>query len=71
MGTLIGENPYCCYLRFSRPQQDLIFLTRIQRNKSPPLDHEVEGVFVEEEEVVEEEVHSAENMTSEGKGYTD
>ena len=27
--------------------------------------------FVEEEEVVEEEVHSAETMTNEGKGYID
>ena len=46
-------------------------LTRTQSNVSPPLDPEVEGVFVEEEEVVEEEVHSAEIMTNEGKGYTD
>ena len=48
-----------------------MLLTRIQSNKSPPLDPEVEGVFVEEEEVVEEEVHSAETMTREGKEYTD
>ena len=46
-------------------------LTRIQSNKSPPLEVEVEVVFVEEEEVVEEEVHSTETMTNEGKGYTD
>ena len=31
-------------------------LTRIQSNNPPPLDPEVESVFVEEEEVVEEEV---------------
>ena len=43
----------------------------IQINKTPPLYPEVEGVFVEEEEVVEEEVHSAETMTSKGKEYTD
>ena len=41
----------------------------IQINKPPPLDLEVEGVFVEE--VVEEEVHFAETMTSQGKGPTD
>ena len=46
-------------------------LKRIQINKSPPLEPEVEGVFVEEEEVVEEEVHSTETMTNKGKGYTD
>ena len=46
-------------------------VTRIQINKTPPLDPEVEGVFVEEEEVVEEEVHFAETMTTEEKGYTD
>ena len=45
-------------------------LTRIQRNNPPPLEPEVEGVFVEEE-VEEEEVHSAETMTSEGKRPTD
>ena len=33
-------------------------VTRSQINKPPPLDSEVEGVFVEEE-VVEEEVHFA------------
>ena len=42
-----------------------------QINKPPPLYPEGEGVFVEEEEVVEEEVHSAETMTREGKEYTD
>ena len=46
-------------------------VTRIQSNKPPPLDPEVEGVFVGGEEVVEEEVHFAETMTSEGKGPTD
>ena len=46
-------------------------LKRIQINKPPPLDPEVEGVFFGEEEVVEEEVHSAETMTNEGKGYND
>ena len=46
-------------------------LTGINRNNPPPLELEVEGVFVEEEEVVVEEVHSAETMTNEGKGYTD
>ena len=46
-------------------------LKMIQFNKPPPLDPEVEGVFVEGEEVVEEEVHSAENMTNKGKGYID
>ena len=46
-------------------------LKRSQINKPPPLEPEVEGDFVEEEEVVEEEVHSTENMTNEGKGYTD
>ena len=45
-------------------------VTRSQINKPPPLYIEVEGVFVEEEEV-EEEVHFAETMTSEGKGPTD
>ena len=39
-------------------------------NNPPPLELEVEGVFVEEE-VVEEQVHYAETMTNEGKGYTD
>ena len=42
-----------------------------QINKPLPLDLEVEGVFVGGEEVVEEEVHFAKNMTSEGKGPTD
>ena len=46
-------------------------LTRIQSNKPPPLDPEVEGFFVGGEEVVEEEVHFAETMNSEGKGPTD
>ena len=46
-------------------------VTRSQINKPPPLDPEVEGVFVGGEEVVEEEVHFAETMTSEGKGPTD
>ena len=46
-------------------------LTRSQSNKSPPLDPEVECVFVEEEEVVEEEVHSIETLTNKVKGYTD
>ena len=46
-------------------------LKMIQINKPPPLDPEVEGVFVEEEEVVVEEVHSAETLINEGKGYTD
>ena len=49
----------------------LMILTRSQRNKSPPLEPEVEGVFVEEEEVEEEEGHSAETMTNEGKGLSD
>ena len=35
-------------------------LTRIQINNLPPLDPEVEGAFVGEEEVVKEEVHSIE-----------
>ena len=48
-----------------------MLVTRIQSNKPPPLDPEVEGVFVGGEEVVEEEVHFAETMTSEGKGPTD
>ena len=50
---------------------NLIVLKISQINKQLPLDPEVEGVFVEEEEVVEEEVHSTETMTNEGKGYTD
>ena len=44
-------------------------VTRSQSNKTPPLDPEVEGVFVGGE-VVEEEVHFVETMTSEGKGPT-
>ena len=42
-----------------------------QINNPPPLESEVEGVFVEEEEVEEEEVHSVETMTNEGKGHSD
>ena len=42
-----------------------------QINNPPPLEPEVEGVFVEEEEEVEEEAHFVETMTNEGKGYTD
>ena len=42
-------------------------LKRIQINNPPPLETEVEGVFVEEEE----EVHFAETMTNEGKGLPD
>ena len=49
---------------------NLMVLNMIQINNSPPLDPKVESVFVEEE-VVEEEVHFAETMTSEGKGSTD
>ena len=49
----------------------LMVLTRIQINNTPPLELEFEGIFVEEEEVEEEEVHSVETMTNEGKGYTD
>ena len=45
-------------------------LTRSQWNNPPPLDPEVKGVFVEEE-VEEEEVHSVETMTNEGKGLPD
>ena len=45
-------------------------LKRIQISNLPPLEPGVEGVFVEEE-VVEEEEHFAETMTSEGKGPTD
>ena len=48
----------------------IIVLKRIQINKPPPLDPEVEGAFVRGEEVVEEEVHFAKTMTSEGNGYT-
>ena len=50
---------------------NLMVLIRIQSNKPPPLYPEVEGVFVGEEEVVEEKVHSAETMTNKGKGCTD
>ena len=50
---------------------NLIILKRIQINKPTTLDPEVEGVFVGGEDVVEEEVHFAETMTSEGKGPTD
>ena len=42
-----------------------------QINKPPPFDFEVEFVFVGGEKVVEEEVHFAETMTSEGKGPID
>ena len=45
-------------------------LTRSQSNNPPPLDPEVEGVFVEGKEVLEEEVHFVETMTSEGKRPT-
>ena len=45
-------------------------VTSSQINKPPPLDPEVEGVFVGGE-VVEEEVHFVETMTSEGKRPTD
>ena len=38
----------------------------IQINNPPPLEPKFEGVFVEEEEV-----HSAETMTNEGKGDAD
>ena len=50
---------------------NILVLNMSQMNNSPPLDPEVEGVFVKEEKIVEEEVHSAETMTNEGKGYTD
>ena len=46
-------------------------LKRIQINNPPPLEPEFEGVFVEEEEVEEEEVHYAETTTNEGKGLPD
>ena len=49
----------------------LMVVTRSQSNKPPPLDPEFDGVFVGGEEVVEEEVHFVETMTSEGKGPTD
>ena len=41
-------------------------LTRSQKINPPPLEPKFEGVFVEEEEV-----HSAETMTNEGKGLPD
>ena len=41
-------------------------LTRIQRNKPPPLDPKVEGVFVGGEEVVEEEVHLLQLLLARG-----
>ena len=44
----------------------IMVLISIQINNPPPLEPKFEGVFVEEEEV-----HSAETMTNEGKGYTD
>ena len=47
---------------------NLMVVKMSQSNKPPPLDPEVEGVFVEEE-VEEEEVHSVESMTNEGKGH--
>ena len=43
-------------------------LTNIQINNPPPFEPKVEGVFVE---IEEEEVHSAETMTNEGKGLSD
>ena len=43
----------------------------IQSNNTPPLEPKVEGFFVEEEEVEEEEAHSAETMTNEGYGIHD
>ena len=43
-----------------------MILTSSQINNSSLLEPEVEGVFVEEEEVVEEEVHSLETMTNKG-----
>ena len=46
-------------------------VTMIQINKPPPLDPEVENVFVGGGEVVEEEIHFVETVTSEGKGPTD
>ena len=42
-------------------------LIRIQINNPPPLEPEVEGVYVEEEE----EVHPIETMTNKGKGLPD
>ena len=49
---------------------NLMVLNRIQINKPPPLEPEVQGVFVEEEEVEEEEVHFAETMTNVGTRHT-
>ena len=49
---------------------NLMILTRSHSNKSPSLEAEFEGVFVGGEEVVQEEVHFVETMTSEGKGPT-
>ena len=46
-------------------------IKRIKINNKPPSYPEVEGVFVGEEEVVEEEVHSVETMTNKGKGFAD
>ena len=46
-------------------------LTRSEINKSQPLQPEVEGVFVEEEEVEEEKVHLVKTMTNEGNGIPD
>ena len=43
-------------------------LERSKINKPPPLDPEVESVFVGGEEVVEEEVHFVETMTRDEKG---
>ena len=48
-----------------------MLVKRNQSNKPPPFYPEVEGVFVGGGEVVEEEVHFAETMTSEGKGPID
>ena len=45
---------------------NLMVLTRIQSNNPPPLEPEVEGVFVEEEDV-----HYVETMTNEGYGIHD
>ena len=50
---------------------NMMVLTRIQTNKPPPLDPEFEGVFVEEDEVEEEEVHPAETMTNKGYALQD
>ena len=50
---------------------NLMVLKMIQMNNPPPLEPKFEGVFVEEEEVEEEEVHFVEIMTNEGKGLPD